>query len=105
MQTGFRRCSIALVHLAYQFEFKPEARIAGDPWTENRMTTETIRSTVFPTIAEISHGLGRLVSAMAAGSRAASDWERLSRMSDSQLARQGLTREAIGRRVFERHFA
>ena len=58
-----------------------------------------------PFFSDLSNGLHQLALAISAGSRAAAEFKRLDRMNDAQLAREGLTRDEIGRAVFERHFA
>lgn len=50
-------------------------------------------------------GLAAALEAMARGMRAAHEWERLSRMSDDQLAAQGLVRERLAEEILHRHFA
>jgi hypothetical protein len=50
-------------------------------------------------------GLSGLAAAFGAGLRAHHEFERLSRLSDSQLAALGLTRESLPRHIFARHLA
>lgn len=67
------------------------------------MTTDTLRASA-PNFDGLASAISRAVSAIAAGSRASSDWRRLSAMTDAALAREGLTRDRIARAVFERNF-
>ena len=48
--------------------------------------------------------IGRFFAAMRAGQAAAHELDRFYGMSDETLARQGLSRETIGRAIMERHF-
>lgn len=69
------------------------------------MTTEVTRRAVFPAgLINLAETVDRFLAGVASGWRAAADWERLNRMTDSQLAETGLTRETLGRAVFERNF-
>ena len=71
------------------------------------MTTETIRARVafLPAFGEVLTEFRRTLAAIAAGQRAARDYEHLSSRSDSALAREGLRREDIIREIRRRHFA
>lgn len=48
--------------------------------------------------------LAAFFGALSRAQAAAADYERLSALSDAALAREGLTRPDIARRVMERHF-
>lgn len=69
------------------------------------MSTEIMGRGRSPLFSDLTNGLHQLALSVAAGARAASEFKRLDRMNDAQLAREGLTREEIGRAVFQRHFA
>lgn len=58
-----------------------------------------------PFFSDLTDNLRKFALAISAGSRAASEYKRLDRMTNAQLAREGLTREEIGRAVFQRHFS
>lgn len=49
-------------------------------------------------------GLAAALEAMARGMRAATEWDRLNRMSDSQLAARGLVRERLAEEILRRNF-
>ena len=72
------------------------------------MTTQTIKTpfvALTAALEQLVREFGRALSAMAAGSRAAGDYRRLTTHTDAALAREGLSREAIARAVQQRNFA
>ena len=50
------------------------------------------------------HEIGRTIASMAAGARAAREYQELSRRTNETLARDGIARIDIPRLVFERNF-
>ncbi len=51
------------------------------------------------------HEIGRAIASIAAGTRAAREYQELSNRTDAALAREGIARTDIPRVVLERNFA
>ncbi len=56
------------------------------------------------TLRTIGRNIGRLIDSIAAGQRAADDFQRINARTDAQLAADSISRADVARIVFERHF-
>ena len=56
------------------------------------------------TLRTIARNIGRIFGSIAAGQRAADDFQRLNASTDAQLAADSISRADVARIVFERHF-
>jgi hypothetical protein len=73
------------------------------------MTTLSLTRPVFDfaltrTLRTIARNIGRIFGSIAAGQRAADDFQRLNARTDAQLAADSISRADVSRIVFERHF-
>ena len=73
------------------------------------MTTLSLTRPVFDfspirALRAIGRNIGRILGSIAAGQRAANDFQRMNALTDARLAAGGLTRAGLARAVFERHF-
>jgi hypothetical protein len=81
----------------------------GSPRGDVRMTTLSLTRPVFgsgliPMLRNIGQNLGRIFGAIAAGQRAADDFQRINARTDAQLAADSISRADVARIIFERHF-
>ncbi len=67
------------------------------------MMTDTNAPATLPSLS-LGTRIAAFFGALAAGSAAARDFERMQGQSDEALARKGLTRQTVARAVMERHF-
>jgi len=73
------------------------------------MTTLSLTRPVFDlspirALRTIGRNIGRIFGSIAAGQRAADDFQRSNARTDAQLAAGGIARADVSRIVFERHF-
>ena len=70
------------------------------------MTTLSLTRPVFEfRLTRMLRNLGRIFGSIAAGQRAADDFQRINARTDARLAADGIARADVARIVFERHFA
>jgi hypothetical protein len=70
------------------------------------MTTLSLTRPVFEFgLTRMLRNLGRIFGSIAAGQRAADDFQRINARTDARLAADGIARADVARIVFERHFA
>ena len=68
-------------------------------------TTQKFTLAAAEEIRSIVRSLGQIAGTLQAAVRCANEVERLSRLSDTQLAARGLRRDEIVRKVFQSYFA
>ncbi len=69
------------------------------------MTTLSLTRPVFDfALTPMLRNIGRIFGSIAAGQRAADDFQRLNARTDAQLAAGSISRADVARIVFERHF-
>ena len=75
------------------------------------MTTQTLTLTrpvpdfgLIRMVRTLGRNIGRIFGSIAAGQRAAKDFQRMNARTDTRLAADGIRRADVARAVFERHF-
>jgi len=69
------------------------------------MTTQTMTRSGFEfDLTRIAHEVARIFGSIAAGQRAANEFDRMNNQTDAQLAASGMTRADVARQVFEKHY-
>ncbi len=73
------------------------------------MTTLNLTRPVFDfglvrALRTLGRNIGRILGSIAAGQRAANDFQRMNARTDARLAEDGIRRADVARGVFERHF-
>jgi hypothetical protein len=88
-----------------QFSVQPaEGQAQTREFRSEPMTSLTI-SNPNRTFSGLLHEIGRALASMAAGARAARDYQVVSNRTDAALAREGIDRHDVPRIVLRRNFA